>query len=184
MKIYILSGGKSSRMGEDKGLKLLNGKPLISYLLNQIETLDIEIKIVANIPLYDQFGFQTIPDKIKEKGPLGGIFSALSDANQDVLILSADTPVISKKIIMKLIHQKKENQINIISYNDKIQPLCGIYPIKLLSQIEEKIKNDELKMMNLLQEFPTNYIKIEGEKPAFINVNTPEDFKFIESILN
>ena len=33
---FVLAGGKSSRMGKDKGLVLLKGKPMISYVLDTL----------------------------------------------------------------------------------------------------------------------------------------------------
>lgn len=183
MKTYILSGGKSSRMGEDKGLKLINGKPLIQLLIETIEVLNLDIKIVANNEKYTCFGFPVIADKVKGKGPMGGIFTALCDAREDVLILSADTPLVSTEILNKLIRQKKESHISVIRYNHKVQPLCGIYPVKFLMEIENNIKESKLKMMNLLNELPTHYVNETGENEAFLNVNTPEDFKFVEQYL-
>ena len=35
----ILSGGKSSRMGKEKGLVDFQGKPLISYAIHSLEPL-------------------------------------------------------------------------------------------------------------------------------------------------
>jgi len=183
MKVYILSGGKSSRMGEDKGLKLLKGKSVIKYLLETVEALHLDIKIVANPKKYTQFGVPVVIDKIKGKGPLGGIYSALSDAGEDVLILSADTPLVPKKIIFELIKQRKKNHINVIRYNGKIQPLCGIFPVKFLTEIENRVKNSKLKMMDLLNEQPTHYVDEKGKNDVFINVNTPEDFTFVELYL-
>lgn len=180
MNVYVLSGGKSSRMGEDKGLKLLNEKPVIKYLLETLENLHFNIKIVANDDRYRQFGFPVIHDIIKDKGPMGGIHTALSDAREDVLILSADTPLVPEKIIGKLTGQRKENHISIIRYNGVIQPLCGIFPVKFLTEIENNIKSSKLKMMDMLNELPVHYVDEKGEKEVFLNVNTPEDFTFVE----
>ena len=55
MKTYILSGGKSSRMGTDKGLVQLHQKPLISYLIETLQKLDFDIKIIAHHSDYHKF---------------------------------------------------------------------------------------------------------------------------------
>ncbi len=180
MKTYILSGGNSSRMGEDKGLKPLNGKPLIAYILTTAQSLGLEIKIIANSDGYAKFNTPVIPDKIKNKGPMGGIYTALCDAGEDVLILSADTPLIPREIISTLIWVKFSDFIHIVRYNDKIQPLCGIYPYSILKILENRIESSRLKMMELMDEVPTKFLNEKGKIETFINVNTPEDFTFVE----
>jgi len=50
-------------------------------------------------------------------------------------------------------------------------------------EIENNIKESKLKMMDLLNELPTHYVNEKGENETFMNVNTPEDFKFVEEYL-
>ena len=74
----ILAGGKSSRMGEDKGLLLLNNIPMIQYIINVFDTLKIPVMIIANNDNYKQFHLPVYTDIVKDKGPAGGILSALT----------------------------------------------------------------------------------------------------------
>ena len=48
LAIVILIGGKSKRFGSDKGIYEYNGKPLISYQLETLSSLDKDIFLVAN----------------------------------------------------------------------------------------------------------------------------------------
>ncbi len=73
----ILAGGKSSRMGEDKGLVLLNGKPMIQYVIEALKGVVSDIIIISNNASYNKFGIPVYPDIIKDKGPVGGIFTGL-----------------------------------------------------------------------------------------------------------
>ncbi|HIL42172.1 MAG TPA: molybdenum cofactor guanylyltransferase, partial [Gammaproteobacteria bacterium] len=76
----VLSGGQSSRMsGKDKGLLLLRGEPLISYVINAISGNVDSILVSANrnIDSYQKFG-NVITDNLSEfQGPLAGILAAL-----------------------------------------------------------------------------------------------------------
>ena len=74
---YILAGGKSSRMGSDKGLMLLNKKAVIQHAIEQLEKSVKNIFIISNNIEYEKFGFKLIPDLIKDIGPAGGIYTAL-----------------------------------------------------------------------------------------------------------
>ena len=89
ISIFILAGGKSSRMGRDKGLVPLKGRPMISYLIDTIVGLDLPVSIISNESGYESFGYPVFPDLVKDKGPLGGILSAFSNTETDhCLILS------------------------------------------------------------------------------------------------
>lgn len=69
----ILAGGKSSRMGVDKGLMLLNEKPMVQHVIDAVKLVADEIIIVANNKEYKQFGYTVISDEIENAGPLAGI---------------------------------------------------------------------------------------------------------------
>ena len=61
----ILSGGKSTRMGTDKGFLLLNKKPFTQYSIDALQPLVSEILIVSDNPDYDVFGLKRIKDITK-----------------------------------------------------------------------------------------------------------------------
>lgn len=54
----ILAGGKSSRMGTDKGFLLLNNKPFVQYSIDALKPFVSEIMIVSDNPDYDIFGLK------------------------------------------------------------------------------------------------------------------------------
>lgn len=181
IKTYLLSGGKSSRMGEDKGLKFLSGKPMITYLLDTLRQLDIEPVIIAHHPGYKTFELTVIPDKIKDKGPLGGIYTALSHAGETVLIISADTPFVEPRAIKYLIKHSIKDWINVLNYKGSTQPLCGLYPFRLLPEVENNLIADKLKIMTFLAENDANVITIPFESNGFRNINTPEEWSKAEN---
>ena len=56
----ILAGGKSSRMGSDKGLMMLNNKPFIQHIVEALQPLVNEVIIVSNNADYDIFKLKRI----------------------------------------------------------------------------------------------------------------------------
>ena len=84
----ILSGGKSTRMGMDKGLIELKGKPMIQHVIDHIDPICNEILISANDKVYENFSYPVYNDEIHEIGPAGGIISCLkhSSYNKNIII--------------------------------------------------------------------------------------------------
>ena len=103
----ILAGGKSSRMGEDKGLVLLNGKPMIQYVIEALKEVVSDIIIISNNASYNKFRIPVYADLIKDKGPVGGIYTGLYHSTTELnFCISCDVPMISSDFILWLLNKK------------------------------------------------------------------------------
>ncbi|MCX6312923.1 MAG: NTP transferase domain-containing protein, partial [Bacteroidetes bacterium] len=69
---FILAGGKSSRMGTDKGLIIFNEETIIQQVIAQLKPVVNNLVIVSNNTTYEKFGLEVIGDIIKDIGPAGG----------------------------------------------------------------------------------------------------------------
>lgn len=175
--IVILAGGKSSRMGEDKGLISLQGEHMISPILKVAQHFTNNIYISTQNLAYSKFGYLLIQDVIIDKGPLGGILSALQKTNsKDILFLSCDVPFVTIDVIDKLILNHETGKISVVKHGDKIHPLIGIYSHECADLIKLQIENEDFKVMNLLSKFPTNYIDMSDvDTKIFSNINSKND---------
>lgn len=179
IQAYVLAGGKSSRMQEDKGLKLLNGKPMVKYVLDIITPFFSCVKINTSNSDYAFLGYKLISDDIPEKGPMGGIHTALKDSRtENIFIVSCDMPFINYKSVKYLL-QENINLAKVISNKGIIQPLFGIYNKKLISILEEKINTNQLKMTECIKEIGSEIVEMDflDEENTFININTVEEFR-------
>ncbi|MBK7589705.1 MAG: NTP transferase domain-containing protein [Bacteroidetes bacterium] len=82
LSVYLLAGGESSRMGLDKGLIELHGKPIIGYIIDAVKQLTNDITIITSNDNYKQFKLPIIEDVYKNMGPASGIDTALHDAKK------------------------------------------------------------------------------------------------------
>ena len=179
---YILAGGKSSRLGTDKGLYLLNGKPIIEYVISQLKPVVTNIVIVTNNKEYEQFGYEIIADNIADNGPSGGIHAALkhTGTNQN-FIVSCDMPFITSDSILFMINNSMGYQITVPVNNGKFEPLFAVFSKECFTKWEEIINNGTKKMMDIINQFNTLKVNIDNNplfpKSLFLNINTPEDLQ-------
>ncbi len=178
---YILAGGKSARMGEDKGMLKLGQKRMINHVLDQVKRCADEVVIVANKSDYAQFGFRCIPDIYKGLGPIGGIYSALKDSGTHYnFVVGCDMPFLGYEIVNYLIDRAVNADVTIPTIGGKMQPLCGIYTQACVGLIEEKIKANQLKMMSFISASDHQLIAMESSGMDFVhqfeNINTPEAY--------
>ncbi len=179
---YILAGGKSTRMGSDKGLMLFNGKPLVTHIINQLQPAVGQVIIVTNNPDYQQFGLECIPDNIAEVGPAGGIESALTHSRvAHNFIIGCDMPFVSTAAIQWLLEQAGSASIIIPEHDGKIEPLFGIYDSNCLPQWHALIQQGLRKLQSMIACFSLLQPDVTGNMlfhdTLFMNINTYEELK-------
>ncbi|WNH10801.1 molybdenum cofactor guanylyltransferase [Thalassobellus suaedae] len=183
----ILAGGKSTRMGTDKGFLLLNEKPFTQYSIDAIKPLVSEILIVSDNPDYDVFGFKRISDITKNAGPVAGIYSGLEASSTEYnLILSCDIPLITSDILKKLIKAIDDtSEVIQIESNGKSMPLIALYKKQCKNIFGELLKTDERRLRIAVNTCKTKNIVLELEHDIFtMNVNTQNQLKAIEDVYN
>lgn len=184
--VFILCGGKSSRMQSEKGLVLFQDKPFIEHIIQAILPVTNQIKLITASSEYDYLEYEKIPDIIVDKGPLGGIYTALSHSETEFnLILSCDIPLISTGLLQELISKHtREAGITIFASESKTHPLIGIYSKDILPVIKKSIDAGELRMMDLLSKVPHQIIKIEeNETFPLTNINSADELNDLNTNL-
>jgi molybdopterin-guanine dinucleotide biosynthesis protein A len=165
-------------MQSEKGLVLFQNKPFIEHIIKAVLPITQNIKLITNNKEYDYLKYQKIPDIVTDKGPLGGIYTALTNSETDFnLILSCDIPLISTELLSELISKHNEEaEITVFASESRMHPLIGIYSKKVLPVIKSAIDNDDLKMMNLIAKIPHQIIKIEeSENFHLTNINSVDE---------
>ena len=193
----ILCGGKSSRMGQDKGSMIIQDKPMIKHILSTLNHHINEVIIVLNdssrIGRYQEFinpkdydyTLTFVEDKIKNKGPMPGIMTGLGQITGNyALILPCDSPYVSSNYINTIFKEIDNNYQAIVPYHDDenklktSEPLHSIYSKNIISEIEELISNDVLHIKGLIEKIDAKFVLIDNkkiEKKEFRNLNRPED---------
>ena len=178
---YILAGGKSSRMGTDKGLLLIEGKAMIEFVIEQMQSVFDNLVIVSNNPEYAKFGLKVIPDLIKDIGPAGGIYTALNHSdNQLNFIVSCDMPFVTKEAIAFLVTNSNDSQIVLVENQGKLVPLFGVYSKDCEEKWLQLIQQGKVKLQDMVLHFKLKTLSVENNEifPAsfFKNINTKADF--------
>ena len=173
----ILAGGKSSRMGTDKGLMRLAGKPMIQHILDPMAKVCQRILIVTGNPMYGMFGFELVKDEAPDYGPVMGILSGLkqSDAERN-LVLSCDAPFVSFELLKELVLLSDEADVIAAQSEKRIHPLIAIYNSSCLPVFEKAIVDDEHRLKTVLDQLKVKKLVVEDDE-QLRNLNTQADLK-------
>ena len=178
----ILAGGESSRMGSDKGLIEINGKPMVVCLIDTLNPIAHSLWVSTLNKNYIQFGISLVTDEYTAIGPLGGLHAALKRACKEyVLVVSVDAPFVSEECVLKLIGQAELDTIAISKCAGKSYPLIAIYPVSILAKLEEYIEQGKRSVFGFLHTQKVKEVEFsEQYKDCFHNINTPEDLAEIQ----
>lgn len=194
----ILCGGKSSRMGVNKSLLKIDNFTLIERAFELMQSIFTKVLISTNDPIqYDFIHTEKVKDFYSDFGPLSGIYSSLkSVSTEKIFIVSVDMPFILPDLIRYLTNYKTEELITLPTSRECIQYLCGLYTIKLIpilenileSSLESRNTNKEiikssLSLWNFVERVGAEIVDVEEKifymKDTFFNINTPEDFEYV-----
>ena len=196
---YVLAGGKSSRMGENKAFLEIDGKTFLARATAMLaEICPNPIKIVLKTQqdeIIDHFpqNAEAIYDETNFDSPLDGLHKALMDAftrkSKYAVVLAIDLPFVTSEVITKLCDAIEiSNKFLAVvprQTDGRPQPLCGVYNAKYcfyaLQRYLSETPNGSIK--DFLDTISTRYInesKLSDDPKLFFNVNCPSDYETLQ----
>ena len=171
----IIAGGKSSRMGRNKALIEIDGKPIIQHIRCALGDVSSEIMIISNEPgIYDFLNLPTYSDITAHVGPLAGIITALHFCREShCLITACDMPFLKNELLQEMAQNIESGKIVTAVSDGWIQPLCSIYPKSYLASARQAVAERKYSPLNWMKQYPL--IEIPADDRSVFNINTPED---------
>ncbi|RMF63851.1 MAG: HAMP domain-containing protein [Calditrichaeota bacterium] len=178
----ILAGGRSSRMGRDKALLPVDGKPMIARVLEIVRQQTQNVMVISNQP--DSYAFLKVPvypDAVESCGPLAGIYTALRHSStQQCLVVACDLPFLSRALLQFMCENAVSYDVFAFESQSGVEPLCAVYAKSCLPVIEAQMEKGDFKVSNFYDQVNTRIVRLEPgrlffDEKAFFNVNTPEE---------
>ena len=173
-------------MGQDKGLLPFRGESLIERVIHRVSHIADELVVITNKP--DKYGFLNLPlfsDIFPGRGALGGMYTALSVASNDLVsVVACDMPFVNSKVLAaELDWQVATNSDIVIPHTGKgLEPFHAIYRRKpCLPEIGRALDNDQWRIdswfskVNLIRFDRDQITRYDPDMLCFFNINTPDD---------
>ena len=195
LTVVIQAGGASSRMGEDKALKLFLGRPLIQRVIERLTPIADEIIVTTNRPAeYEFLGLRLVPDLKPGRGALGGLYTAVASAAHPLVAVAAcDMPFASQLFFegARRLMIQEEADVVIAKTDEGYEPFHALYRRETcLPAIESAIDTDQWKVISWFSKVKVrtlNSDEVRSFDPSglcFWNLNTPEEFLEAEKRAN
>jgi molybdopterin-guanine dinucleotide biosynthesis protein A len=124
----VLTGGGSTRMGVDKALLEVSGRPLAAYGRDALRAAgaDRVLAVGGDTAALTRLGFEVVPDLHPGAGPLGGVLTALaSSTGAVVVVLACDQPDVDGTVVGRLVDALDASHCDVSTARDpqRRQPL-------------------------------------------------------------
>jgi molybdopterin-guanine dinucleotide biosynthesis protein A len=185
----VLAGGKSTRMGRDKGAINWHGKEQRYFMADLLGQFCQDVYISCRPEQVDEIShlYRTLPDSYPGMGPYGGILTAFQFRPYPAwLVVACDLPLINKNTLQYLIQHRDPSYIatTFRSPHDQLpEPLITIWEPKslpvLLEFMNKGVKCPRKVLIN-------SHIKLlDPPVPQEVmNVNKPEELEEAKKLLN
>jgi molybdopterin-guanine dinucleotide biosynthesis protein A len=152
---YVLAGGRSSRMGTDKSLLPLAGKPLIAHAVTKLRRICADVHILSANPALAPYA-PLVSDLHPNCGPVGGIEAALTHSPHDwVLILPVDVPFLPTAILQgwasATVDPAETNRAAMLTADGRTQPAICLLHREILPSIAAAVALEEHKLLSVLE---------------------------------
>jgi molybdopterin-guanine dinucleotide biosynthesis protein A len=203
---FVLAGGRSSRMGQDKALLQVEGRSLVELALDKLRSLPLAAspRIAGAFSDLSSHG-AVVADLHPGCGPLSGIEAALAGSTRPLnLFLPVDIPLLPVRFLAWMLRRAETTGalITIPRIVGRPQPLCAVYHRDLLPSVSASLLAGNYRVITLMETaakgqaidiFDTE--RVSSANPEllhrsplplyrwFYNCNTPEDMAGIRNAL-
>ena len=172
----ILNGGAATRFGgRDKSALVVDGRTIRDRQVAELSRVTTEILVVTR-------------DIVPGCGPLGGLHTALTDAQGDaVFVVACDMPFIEAPFVEYLLDLTREAEVVVPRTERGYHPLCAAYTRGCLPAVTRRLAQRQLKMADLFADVRTRVVTSEeidrfGDRNRLLaNVNTQAEYTDIQT---
>lgn len=186
----ILAGGLARRMGgTDKGLVTLEGRPMISYIIDALrpQVHSLLINANRNISTYEEYGYAVISDDIEDfQGPLAGMASGLRHCQTEyIATVPCDGPFLPDNYIQTLEQAvlQADSKISVGFDGKRLQPVYALIHSDLLADLIDYLASGERKIDRWYDKHDYAKADFSSCPEMFTNINTPDDLKSASRLL-
>ena len=183
----ILAGGRGRRLGgRDKGLVELEGKPLVSHVIQRLEPQVDALLINANrnIEKYREFGYPVISDSMADfQGPLAGLLTALDEIDTPWMVtVPCDGPLLPEDLVDRLsqaLQGDGKASVAVVSIDGQIQPVYALMRKSVKKSLQKFLAGGERGVGRWLKGEKLAIVDFSSNPEAFRNINTQQDHQML-----
>jgi molybdopterin-guanine dinucleotide biosynthesis protein A len=183
----ILAGGRGLRIGGEKAIVELHGKPLICYPVEAVQQVLSHVAVLAKtgtrLPRLSGVAVWIEPETPRH--PLVGITQALALAGgRPVVICAGDLPFVTPELIRRLVKADPGRAPAVVACaQDRMQPLLGCYQPRALELLAGAARVGSGPVMDAVAALEPVRLEVDDPDELF-DVDSPDDLLMATAMLD
>jgi len=174
----VLAGGRSERMGSDKGLLNVHGECMREHMFGLLRNVCTEVYTSCRLEQQVPSWMNPIHDGAFTSGPLNGLLSAF-DHNPHCawLTVAVDMPYVNVNVLRSLIGERDASRLATCYFNETSagpEPLLTIWEPGAFPHLRTFVENGNISPRRFLSEYPVN-LCMPASPEIFRSLNDPDD---------
>jgi molybdopterin-guanine dinucleotide biosynthesis protein A len=183
MSGVVLCGGDSSRMGFDKALLEVDGRPLAAVLADRLaEVCDAVVLAPGWTGRFGDLGYPEVEDEVPYAGPLGGIVAGLDATDDELLaVVAVDMPAANPVLLRYLADRIEGHAVAVPSGPRGPEPAHAVYSRTALPVLRRRLHSRRRSLHGALAELTVLVVDEQALMRAGFgisfaaNLNEPDD---------
>lgn len=183
LNAIILAGGRSSRMGEDKGALPFGDESMLDRIVRIVRSIADDVIVVARREQGVPASVTVVHDPVEDLGPLAGIAAGLAASKTDLnIVVACDMPLIEPEVLRRLVSMIGDHDACVAVASGHASALCGVYRSRVAKDAQALLDSGERRVMRLLDRLQTKRVDaallrdIDPDLETFISVDTREKY--------
>jgi molybdopterin-guanine dinucleotide biosynthesis protein A len=179
----VLCGGRSTRMGEDKGALPFGDEPMLDRVVRIVRSIARDVIVVARREQRVPADVTVIHDPVEDLGPLAGLAAGLAVSTTELnIVVACDMPLINPQVLERLVAMIDHHDACVAVADGHASALCGVYRSGVAKDAQALLLSGERRVMRLLDRVQTKRVDaallrdIDPELLTFISVDTPDKY--------
>lgn len=178
-------------MGTNKAFLMVEGRPLIAWVIERVRALADDLVIVTNDPEpYRRFGVRLTSDLVRGTGSLGGLHAGLTAAAHGwSLVVACDMPFLNLDLLRYMVSLRPEHDAIVPRVEGMEEPLHALYHRRCLRHVTRNLLAGQFKMISFLPNVRVRHVdeveiaRFDPQHHSFFNANTPGEWEEVQRLL-
>lgn len=173
----VLAGGGSRRMGRDKALLEIDGRPLVERVAGRLTTVCGRVLIAAGQRPLPSLPWDRVNDRVAGAGPLAGILGGMAAATTPLLAVAAvDMPDVDPGVFVTLAERWDGRAVAVVPLRaGRLEPLHAVYATAALGSLAELFDAGERSPTRAVTRLAATTVPVDDDGAWAGNLNAPAD---------
>jgi molybdopterin-guanine dinucleotide biosynthesis protein A len=177
---FVLAGGASTRMGQDKALIPFRGRPLIQIAVEALQPVCRRVFLLAPEDRYSFLNLPRIADRLPNSGPLAALAAALEQSDTDSnLFLPCDMPFLTGDVLVRMLGLSRG--VDAVVPRDQRGhwfPLSAGYRTSCRPAMDDQLQRSIFKVDSFFPQIVVRALPTSDfPEETFANINSPSDLE-------